>query len=180
MSIPPPSHPRKKVRTVCVAIPYDQATDRILMVTSRKHPTKWILPKGGWEEGESLGEAARREAREEAGVVSLPFEIPPTAIHVNQDHKTIYHYFHLPVISLSIHFLEDTQRKRQWVTYAEAEERIRAWAKDDNEPDGCKRKKEMGEGLLAWKAWKDKLKNQPETVQPPPSQSHGADLSTLG
>lgn len=35
------------------------------MITSRKHGEKWIFPKGGWEKGESLEEAAVREAWEE-------------------------------------------------------------------------------------------------------------------
>lgn len=27
----------------------------------RSHPEEWILPKGGWEEGETAEEAAERE-----------------------------------------------------------------------------------------------------------------------
>lgn len=40
----------------------------VLMVSSRKKPSKWTLPKGGWELRETLSQAALREAYEEAGV----------------------------------------------------------------------------------------------------------------
>lgn len=42
---------------------------RILLVSSRK--TGWVLPKGGWENDESLEEGAIREVFEEAGVIGL-------------------------------------------------------------------------------------------------------------
>jgi 8-oxo-dGTP pyrophosphatase MutT (NUDIX family) len=45
----------------------DQGGIAFLMVTSRRRG-RWIMPKGWPEQGESLSEAARREAREEAGV----------------------------------------------------------------------------------------------------------------
>jgi hypothetical protein len=33
-----------RLRVVCVAIAFNPLTDEILMVTSRKHPQKWIRP----------------------------------------------------------------------------------------------------------------------------------------
>lgn len=42
--------------------------DRFLLIRERKHEQKWYLPAGAVEPGESLADAARREAREESGV----------------------------------------------------------------------------------------------------------------
>ena len=46
-------------------------TDECLLISSSKHPTQSILPKGGWETDESVAESALREANEEAGVARL-------------------------------------------------------------------------------------------------------------
>ena len=40
-----------------------------LLVRARRTPNQWILPKGHLEPGETPGETALREAREEAGVI---------------------------------------------------------------------------------------------------------------
>lgn len=42
--------------------------DEFLLVTSKRDPGVWILPKGHVEPGESPHDAALREVREEAGV----------------------------------------------------------------------------------------------------------------
>uniref|UniRef100_A0A0D6RA52 Nudix hydrolase domain-containing protein n=1 Tax=Araucaria cunninghamii TaxID=56994 RepID=A0A0D6RA52_ARACU len=56
-------------RLVAGCIPYRHAKtdDEVLMITSRSGPGL-IFPKGGWENDESVEEAAQREALEEAGV----------------------------------------------------------------------------------------------------------------
>jgi len=41
-----------------------------LIVTARRRPTEWVLPKGHLEPGESPEETALREVREESGVVA--------------------------------------------------------------------------------------------------------------
>lgn len=46
--------------------------DGLVLLVSQ-HGTSWSLPKGHVEEGEELLEAARREIREESGVVELEF-----------------------------------------------------------------------------------------------------------
>jgi 8-oxo-dGTP diphosphatase len=43
---------------------------RVLVVTSRRRPDRWIFPKGRIESGERAGAAARREVEEEAGVMA--------------------------------------------------------------------------------------------------------------
>ncbi len=51
-----------------VVIDLDARPPRVLLVTARRNPSHWIFPKGHLEPGETAEEAARREAREEAGV----------------------------------------------------------------------------------------------------------------
>lgn len=45
---------------------------RIFLVSSRKHNGRFVLPKGGVEEGENSRQAAVRELWEEAGLVGDP------------------------------------------------------------------------------------------------------------
>mmetsp|Transcript_17342 Transcript_17342/g.33998 ORF Transcript_17342/g.33998 Transcript_17342/m.33998 type:complete len:178 (-) Transcript_17342:89-622(-) len=42
--------------------------DEVLMISSSKDPNKFIIPKGGWENDETIEEAAMRETLEESGV----------------------------------------------------------------------------------------------------------------
>ena len=44
------------------------ASARFLLVTAKREPERWVLPKGGIDKGESAEAAALREVREEAGV----------------------------------------------------------------------------------------------------------------
>ncbi|KAF5340916.1 hypothetical protein D9758_012182 [Tetrapyrgos nigripes] len=57
---------RTSPRVVCCAIPIARAAGKVLVVTSRKRPDNWVLPKGGWESSDvKLENAALREASEE-------------------------------------------------------------------------------------------------------------------
>ncbi|KAJ1919817.1 hypothetical protein H4219_001726 [Mycoemilia scoparia] len=57
------------IRLISGCVPIDIKTRQVLLITSRKHPDQWVLPKGGWDEGETQEEAAVRETWEEAGIV---------------------------------------------------------------------------------------------------------------
>lgn len=48
--------------------PAEKDDQEVLVITSSKHPNEWIIPKGGWENDESVEECALREVEEEAGV----------------------------------------------------------------------------------------------------------------
>ncbi|KAL1740534.1 hypothetical protein HDZ31DRAFT_15185, partial [Schizophyllum fasciatum] len=57
---------RSTPRVVCCAIPIARAAGKVLVITSRKRPHHWVLPKGGWEQSDlKLEDAASREALEE-------------------------------------------------------------------------------------------------------------------
>jgi 8-oxo-dGTP pyrophosphatase MutT (NUDIX family) len=43
-----------------------------LLVTARRNPREWVLPKGHIEDDETPGDAAAREVEEEAGVLAVP------------------------------------------------------------------------------------------------------------
>ncbi|KAI2511337.1 hypothetical protein MHU86_3119 [Fragilaria crotonensis] len=59
------THQRVRLVTGCVPI---LTGGRILFVSASRKP-EWILPKGGWEQDETMQESAIREAYEEAGVL---------------------------------------------------------------------------------------------------------------
>lgn len=52
-----------------IVVRLDGDEPRVLLVTAKRNPKRWIFPKGHIEKGETAEEAALREAREEAGVV---------------------------------------------------------------------------------------------------------------
>ncbi|KAH8995009.1 NUDIX hydrolase domain-like protein [Lactarius hatsudake] len=114
---------RSTPRVVCCAIPIARAAGKILVITSRKRPNCWVLPKGGWESTDvELEAAALREASEEAGVrgtiTRFVTTVPAAA--------STYHFFELDVASLDSEWLESKERRREWVDFAEAMQRI-AW-----------------------------------------------------
>ncbi|KAF9068995.1 NUDIX hydrolase domain-like protein [Rhodocollybia butyracea] len=112
---------RLSPRIVCCAIPIARAAGKVLVVTSRKRPNNWVLPKGGWESSDVVLEnAALREALEEAGVrgriTRFVVTIPTAAV--------VYHFYELDVVSLEQDWLERNERRREWVDYGEAIRRL--------------------------------------------------------
>jgi len=114
---------RSTPRVVCCAIPIARAAGKVLVITSRKRPNYWVLPKGGWESTDvALEAAALREALEEAGVrgtITRFVTTIPTA-------ASTYHFYELDVASLDSDWLESKERRREWVDFAEAMQRV-AW-----------------------------------------------------
>jgi len=112
---------RSQPRVVCCAIPIARAAGKVLVITSRKRPNYWVLPKGGWESTDvALEAAASREAWEEAGVrgtITRFVTTIPTA-------ASTYHFYELDVASLDADWLESKERRREWVDFAEAMQRV--------------------------------------------------------
>lgn len=110
-------------RTVCCAIPIHRSSAKVLLITSRKKTTQWVLPKGGFETADVTFEAAAsREALEEAGVRGRVTCFVTTIKGVT----ATYHVYELDVTTLDDVWLEKEERAREWVDYSEAIRRL-AW-----------------------------------------------------
>ncbi|EIW57409.1 uncharacterized protein TRAVEDRAFT_29516 [Trametes versicolor FP-101664 SS1] len=112
---------RSTPRVVCCAIPIARAAGKVLVITSRKRPNNWVLPKGGWEPTDGVLEAAAsREALEEAGVRGKITRFVTTIPSAS----STYHFYELDVADLDHEWLESKERRREWVDYAEAVRRL--------------------------------------------------------
>ncbi|KAI0303696.1 NUDIX hydrolase domain-like protein [Multifurca ochricompacta] len=112
---------RSTPRVVCCAIPIARAASKVLVITSRKRPNFWVLPKGGWESTDvALEAAASREAWEEAGVRGTITRFVTTISTAS----STYHFYELDVASLDAEWLESKERRREWVDFAEAMQRV--------------------------------------------------------
>ncbi|CAK9780894.1 NUDIX-domain-containing protein [Cutaneotrichosporon oleaginosum] len=146
-------------RHVALAIPFCPATQRVLLITSRKHPNLWILPKGGVDDGETSGQAAAREAREEGGL--------PTPRAVSDElsvleplpgpgkRPEIWHAHALEMASedLDDEWDEKGQRERRWFTAKDAIKAIEKWgplldAEGDMSRGAPKKKAVKGDTML--------------------------------
>jgi diphosphoinositol-polyphosphate diphosphatase len=108
-------------RIVVGCIPYRVRCDgelEVLVITSQKGHGM-MFPKGGWEEDESMDEAARREALEEAGVLGdteqvLGFWHYKSRGYVDQTKEGFM--FPLRVADVLHQWPEMASRKRTWVS----------------------------------------------------------------
>ena len=93
----------------------------------------WVLPKGGWELDEATPQdAAKREAWEEAGIVStITRDLGSISDSRNpQDMtqfapKAKYQFFEASVDREENEWPEKSKRGRKWVKYAEAKEALK-------------------------------------------------------
>ncbi|XP_062233155.1 nudix hydrolase 21, chloroplastic-like [Phragmites australis] len=116
-------------RVVVGCVPYrvraDDGEVEVLVISSQKKGAAGgvLIPKGGWELDESMDEAARREAMEEAGVVG---EIAGPALgrwwYRSRSYDATYEGIVLPlrVTAEMERWPEMTARRREWLTAAEA------------------------------------------------------------
>ncbi|MBX3580902.1 MAG: NUDIX hydrolase [Rhizobiaceae bacterium] len=125
-------------RIQVAALPWRKADAgiEILLITSRD-TGRWVLPKGWPEAGEDFGEAAAREAGEEAGISG--------AISRREAGRYFYSkirasgeaiacevlVYPLEVDIVAEKWKEKRQRKRKWVKPSDASRML-------NEPDLCK------------------------------------------
>ncbi|KAI9283237.1 NUDIX hydrolase domain-like protein [Sporodiniella umbellata] len=109
-------------RQVAGCLPVDPIEQKILLVSSRKHPGAWVIPKGGWEQDETQEHAALRETWEEAGIKGhivhhlgvFPERCKKKGI------KAQHWIYELHVEKVKKKYPERNKRERQWFTFEEA------------------------------------------------------------
>ncbi|GBF99491.1 hypothetical protein Rsub_12269 [Raphidocelis subcapitata] len=113
----------------------------VLLISSRRG-SGWAFPKGGWEDDESLEEAAQRETVEEAGVRGA-IELPPVGVfdvrsakdaaRLDTAHRgrCVAHLFVMRVGEELDAWPELGQRQRRWMSLREASLSCRhQWMRD--------------------------------------------------
>ncbi|CAH0487966.1 unnamed protein product [Peronospora farinosa] len=115
-----------KIRLLaCIVVsrrPVDSNENEFLLISSSKHPTQWILPKGGWENDESIVESALREANEEAGIAGdIVGSLGSLDFASQQGNPCRFYGYKLQVKEVFQDWAENT-RQRKWVSFDEARE----------------------------------------------------------
>ncbi|KAJ1653878.1 hypothetical protein IWQ61_006087 [Dispira simplex] len=112
------------VRQVSGGVPIDYQTKKILLISSRQHPQRYILPKGGWERNETREEGAIRETFEEAGLQArVVHHLGTWDLHPRKDIEHIkaeMAFYELAVEKVYDEWPEKEERRRIWVTFDEA------------------------------------------------------------
>ncbi len=91
--------PGLRAASVAVCIVLEQDVPALLVTRRapglRAHPGQWALPGGGRDPGETVPDAARRELREETGVVVAPADV----LGILDDYVTRSGYLITPVVT---------------------------------------------------------------------------------
>jgi 8-oxo-dGTP pyrophosphatase MutT (NUDIX family) len=106
-----------------IVVRLDQSEPRVLLVTAKRNPERWIFPKGHVEKNETAEEAALREAREEAGVTARCVG-PAGALEYRFLGAGFRVEYFLALLKREVGPPEKG-RSRSWCSYDEALERLR-------------------------------------------------------
>ena len=114
-------------RLVVGTVPYtshnedDSLVVQVVLINSRKYPTEWVLPKGGWETDETAEECATRETWEEAGCRGvIRSALVVEAELEGQKEPQSRTYFAMDVTELENEWPEKNERDRKLFSVSEA------------------------------------------------------------
>ncbi|CAL8401191.1 unnamed protein product [Arctogadus glacialis] len=108
-----------KKRAACLCF-RSCSEEEVLLVSSSRHPDKWIVPGGGMEPEEEPSVAAAREVCEEAGVKGTLGRLVGVFENRERKHRT---YVYVLVVTELLDAWEDSVnigRKREWFAVDEA------------------------------------------------------------
>ncbi|KAL6281716.1 hypothetical protein ACE6H2_018597 [Prunus campanulata] len=100
-----------------------------VLVISSQNGQGMLFPKGGWEIDESIEEAAKRETLEEAGVIGQLGSRLGMWRYKSKSHAKFRQGYMFPLLvqqQLDC-WPEQSARKREWMTVAEAREACQNW-----------------------------------------------------
>ncbi|XP_048839760.1 diphosphoinositol polyphosphate phosphohydrolase 1-like [Brienomyrus brachyistius] len=109
-----------KKRAACLCF-RSESEEEVLLVSSSRHPDKWIVPGGGMEPDEEPGVAAVREVCEEAGVKGTLGRL--VGVFENRDRKHRTYVYVLVVTEVQDDWEDSVNigRKREWFRTGDAQ-----------------------------------------------------------
>jgi 8-oxo-dGTP pyrophosphatase MutT (NUDIX family) len=105
-----------------VVVRRDGPRPRFLLVTARRSPGEWVLPKGHIEAGETAVEAAVREVLEESGVAATAGDTLGDLEYDTPGGRIRARFF---VMAFQSEGQPAESRERAWVTADDARKRLR-------------------------------------------------------
>ncbi|XP_029575072.1 diphosphoinositol polyphosphate phosphohydrolase 1 isoform X1 [Salmo trutta] len=108
-----------KKRAACLCF-RNESEEEVLLVSSIRHPGKWIVPGGGMEPEEEPNVAAVREVCEEAGVKGTLGRLLGIFENTDRKHRT---YVYVLIVTEMLEDWEDSVtigRKREWFNTQDA------------------------------------------------------------